>query len=279
MNPTPLASDRPPATTVRTRCVTIGSSDSGGGAGIQGDLKAFASVGAYGASVLVGVTAQNTTGVSARAPIDPELVDSQLKAVLDDIGADGLKVGTTWSPLLVWTLAERLGRLTDAPVVVDPVMVTAAGSALGGDAESLAAVREGLLPLARTVTPNLTEARLLTGLGQDAPLALLAEKLIGLGAASALITDAFPDGPDACDWLFDGEEHHEIRGPRENTRCDHGAGCAHSALLTVFLARGTGLLEAARQAHEAVRLGIRHGAADIGSGRHPVDLLSVRTAR
>ncbi|GAA3434183.1 bifunctional hydroxymethylpyrimidine kinase/phosphomethylpyrimidine kinase [Kutzneria kofuensis] len=271
---TPLAPYHFPGKAQRTRCVTIGSSDSSAGAGIQGDLKAFSSVGAYGASVVVGVTAQNTTGVSASAAIDPKLVESQLKAVLDDVGADGVKVGTSWNAPLVWTLVDRLVWLDDIPVVVDPVMETAAGSALGGSEESVVAIREGLLPLAWVVTPNVREARRITRLDEDAPPEQLAEELVQLGAQAALITDAFPDDPEVCDWLFDGEKHHEIRGPRASTRCDHGAGCAHSALLTVFLARGVDLVGAAHQAHEAVSLAIQRGAADIGAGRHPVDLLA-----
>lgn len=274
MSITPLAPYRFPGKALRTRCVTIGSSDSSGGAGIQGDLKAFASVGAYGASVLVGITAQNTTGVRAGAPVDLELIQSQLKSVLDDIGADGLKVGTTWSAPIVWTLVDRLVWLDDIPLVVDPVMVTAAGSALGADDDALVAVREGLIPLASVVTPNLAEARRLAGADEGASPAQLAEEIVALGAGAALITDAEPDGPEACDWLFDGAKHHEIRGPRAGTACDHGAGCAHSALLTVLLARGIALDEAARQAHALVRRAIERGAADIGAGRHPVDVFS-----
>jgi hydroxymethylpyrimidine/phosphomethylpyrimidine kinase len=274
MSVTPLAPYHFPGKAQRTRVVTIGSSDSSAGAGIQGDLKAFSSVGAYGASVVVGVTAQNTTGVTDSAAIDPKLVESQLKAVLDDVGADAVKVGTTWSAPLVWTLVDRLVWLDEIPLVVDPVMETASGSALGGGEESVVAVREGLLPLAWVVTPNLREAQRITRLGEDAPPAQLAEELVQLGAQAALITDAVPHGPEVCDWLFDGEKHHEIRSLREGTQCDHGAGCAHSALLTVFLAREIGLVEAAHQAHEAVRLAIQRGAADIGSGRHPVDVLS-----
>ncbi|MFE7812864.1 bifunctional hydroxymethylpyrimidine kinase/phosphomethylpyrimidine kinase [Streptomyces sp. NPDC057433] len=278
MSVTPLAPYHFPRKAQRTRCVTIGSSDSSGGAGIQGDLKAFASAGAYGASVVVGVMAQNTTGISAAAQIDTTLVEQQLKAVLDDVGADGLKVGTVISPQLVWTLVDRLVWLDEIPVVVDPVMVTTAGNVLGGDEEAVVAVREGLLPLAWVATPNLAEARCLTGLGADVSAARLAEELVELGAKAALITDAFPDEPEVRDWLFDGKEHHEIRGTRESSPCDHGAGCAHSALLTVFLARGMELVEAAHRAHELVRLAIRRGTADIGAGRHPVDVFGTDAA-
>jgi hydroxymethylpyrimidine/phosphomethylpyrimidine kinase len=253
-----------------TRCLTIGSSDSGGGAGIQADLKAFACAGAYGASVVVGVTAQNTLGVTATGSVDPQLVAAQLKAVLDDIGTDGVKVGTSWSPEVVWLLVDRLVWLDRVPVVVDPVMVSAAGSAIGGDEAAVTALREGLLPLAWVTTPNLAEARRLTRLGDEAHPAKLAEELVELGARAAVITDSIPER--GGDWLFDGERHHEIIGPRRATGCDHGAGCSHSALLTVFLARGMPLVRAARAAHAAVSQGIEHGAADVGAGRHPVRL-------
>lgn len=254
----------------RARCLTIGSSDSGGGAGIQGDLKAFARAGVYGASVIVGVTAQNTLGVTATTSIGTGMVGHQMKAVLDDIGTDGVKIGTTWSAELIWLLVDRLVWLDEVPVVLDPVMVSAAGSALGGDEEAVTAVREGLLPLTWVATPNMTEARRLTRLEEEKDPAKLAEAIVELGARAALITDAFPGG--AGDWLFDGERHHEITGPRRASGCDHGAGCAHSALLTAFLARGMPLTRAARTAHATVSLAIEHGAADIGNGRHPVEL-------
>ncbi|GAB3466658.1 bifunctional hydroxymethylpyrimidine kinase/phosphomethylpyrimidine kinase [Actinophytocola sediminis] len=273
MSVTPLAPYHVPDKARRTRCVTVGWSDSSGGGGIQGDLKAFVAAGAYGASVLVGVTAQHPAGISATAPLAEELVVSQLKAVLDGVGADGLKVATTFDAQLVWTLVDRLVWLDEIPVVVDPVMVTAAGDALGGDEEAVVAVREGLLPLASVTTPNVAEARLLTRLPEETPPARLAEELVELGAGAALLTDVFPDEPEVCDWLFDGEKHHELRGAREDTRCVHGAGCAHSALLTVSLARGVPLAESAQWAQESVRLAIRHGDADIGTGRHPVNVL------
>ncbi|WP_367125815.1 bifunctional hydroxymethylpyrimidine kinase/phosphomethylpyrimidine kinase [Streptomyces phytohabitans] len=261
----------------RTRCLTIGSSDSGGGAGIQGDLKAFARAGVHGTSAVVGVTAQNTRGVTATASVATDMVGHQIEAVLEDIGTDGVKIGTTWSAELVWLLVDRLVWLDDVPVVLDPVMVSAAGSALGGDEDAVTAVREGLLPLTWVATPNLAEARRLTGLGEGTDPRKLAEAIVELGARAALVTDAFPTG--AGDVLFDGERHHEITGPRRASGCDHGAGCAHSALLTAFLAQGMPLTRAARTAHAAVSLAIERGAADIGSGRHPVELHPVEPDR
>ncbi|MBU7600097.1 bifunctional hydroxymethylpyrimidine kinase/phosphomethylpyrimidine kinase [Streptomyces sp. P38-E01] len=254
----------------RVRCLTIGSSDSGGGAGIQGDLKAFARAGVYGSSALVGVTAQNTTGVTATASIDTDMVGHQLRAVLEDIGTDAVKIGTTWSAELVWLLVDRLVWLDEVPVVLDPVMISAAGSALGGEEDAVTAVREGLLPLTWVATPNPAEARRLTRLEEESDPRKLAEAIVELGARAAIITDAFPTG--AGDLLFDGERHHEITGPRRVSGCDHGAGCAHSALITAFLAQGMPLTRAARTAHAAVSLAIERGAADIGAGRHPVEL-------
>ncbi|GHJ31099.1 bifunctional hydroxymethylpyrimidine kinase/phosphomethylpyrimidine kinase [Streptomyces hygroscopicus subsp. hygroscopicus] len=265
-----MTAPRPPR---RTRCLTVGSSDSSGGAGIQGDLKAFASVGAYGATVLVGVTAQSPAGVIASAPVDLDLVAAQLDTVLADIGADGVKVGTTWSAALMHLVADRLAGIP-APLVVDPVLVTAAGSGLSGGQDAVDALCERLLPMAAVTTPNFAEARRLTGLTDETDPAVLAGALVRRGARAVVITDV----PGGGDWLFDGRRHRAVPGPRHATGCEHGAGCAHSALLTAFLARGVPLPRAAELAHRAVAAGVANGAVDIGRDRHPVDLLTATAA-
>lgn len=260
-------------TAARTRCLTVGSSDSGGGAGIQGDLKAFASLGAYGTTVLVGVTAQNTEGVTAAAPVAPEIVAAQLDAVLADIGVDAVKVGTSWSAAVVHLVADRLQDI-GVPVVIDPVLTTAAGSQLSGGREAVAAARDRLLPLASVVTPNLGEARQLAELPGQSDPAVLAEALAGRGARAVLITDVGGPARGGGDWLFDGRRHHPIPGQRHTTGCEHGAGCAHSALLAVLLARQVPLARAARLAHHMVAAAVLHGSAGIGGGTHPVDMLA-----
>jgi len=270
------------------RCLTIGSSDSSGGAGVQGDLKAFTALGGYGLTVVVGVTAQNTLGVLRRHSVPPDVVAAQLDAVLEDIGVDTVKVGTTWSAEVVELAAAKLAALA-CPVVVDPVLRTASGAALGAGPGELDAVRRHLLPVATVITPNLQEARLLAGAPDGGTPAELAEALAGMGAAAVLVTDvtgvaaaagAGPDGgPDSGgDWLFDGRNHHAIAGRRHRTGCEHGAGCAHSAALAVLLASGLPLPDAAHEAHRLVSAAVRHGAAHIGRGVHPVDVMAAMDA-
>lgn len=251
------------------RALAVGSSDSGGGAGIQADLKAFTALGAYGTTVVVGVTAQNTVTVTDRAGVPPDVVAAQLDAVLGDIGADAVKVGTTWSPAVCEVLADRLSRLRGVPIVVDPVLGTAAGSALGAHTEAeLTVVRRTLLPLATVLTPNVAEARRLAGVDVDDP-ELLTRLLAEQGAAAVLLTDALPGGGD---WLFDGSRHLPLPGARARTGCEHGAGCSHSAALTVLLGRGVPLPEASRTAHRLASEAVARGWAGIGQGVHPVDM-------
>ncbi|MGX7826456.1 bifunctional hydroxymethylpyrimidine kinase/phosphomethylpyrimidine kinase [Actinokineospora sp. 24-640] len=248
------------------RCLAIGSSDSGGGAGIQGDIKAATALDAYCATAVVGVTAQNTQGVRATHGIPPDVVAAQIEAVLADIGVDAVKVGTTWSGEVIDAVVELIGPLR-VPIVVDPVLVTASGAPLG---DALDAVRARLLPVASVATPNLREAQAIAGLPDEWSPSVLAEELAGLGARAVLITDAL--GERGGDWLFDGREHTSIAGVRHRTGCEHGAGCAHSTALAVLLAGGMPLPRAARRAREVVASAVRAGAAGIGRGVHPVDI-------
>ncbi|MFF0452885.1 bifunctional hydroxymethylpyrimidine kinase/phosphomethylpyrimidine kinase [Nocardia africana] len=249
--------------------MTIGSSDSSGGAGIQGDIKAMASIGCYATTVIVGVTAQNTRGVTDRFTVPVPVVLAQLDAVSSDIVIDAIKIGTTWSAHHVTAVAEWLtGR--SVPIVVDPVMVSAAGAALG-DPDAVTAVRRLLLPLATIVTPNLEEARLLTGLPGATPRQA-AEHLVGSGVSAAIVTCG---GPAGGEWYADASSSHEIPRPGHRTGAEHGAGCAHSALITGLLAQGMDACAAAEVATSRAAVAVRDGLRSIGQGVHPVDTLNL----
>ena len=253
------------------RALTIATSDSGGGAGIQADLKAFAAAGAHGSSVLVALTAQNTVGVTAIHELPPEFVRAQLDAVFDDIGVDAAKTGMLFSRALIETVADYL-RDRRVPLVVDPVMVASSGAKLLED-DAVAALVGRLFPLATVVTPNLMEARALTG--SDGSRRELAARLHDLGAPAAIVTGGH--GDEAVDHLFDGREHVEIPVERHSVGATHGAGCTHSATLAALLARGLGLADAARGAASAAGRAVAQGLVEVGSGEGPVDVLGVRT--
>ena len=251
-----------------SRVLTIASSDSGGGAGIQADLKAFARCGAHGMSAIVALTAQNTLGVTAIHEVPPEFARAQIDAVLDDIGADAAKTGMLFSAALIETVADALAprRL---PLVVDPVMVASSGARLLRE-DAVETLISRLFPLATVVTPNLPEAQALTQLKTE-NRAELAERLAGMGAPAVLITGGH--GADPVDHLFDGSAHLPIPVPRYPVAATHGAGCTHSAVLAAGLAAGLPLAEAARQAARIAGDAVGHGLASIGGGDGPVHVL------
>jgi hydroxymethylpyrimidine/phosphomethylpyrimidine kinase len=252
------------------RVLTIATSDSGGGAGIQADLKAFAAAGAHGMSVLVALTAQSTVGVHAIEVLRPAFVRAQLDAVFGDIGVDAAKTGMLFSRVLIETVADYLAA-HPVPLVVDPVMVASSGAPLL-EADAVGALVARLFPLATVVTPNLMEAKALAGI--DAPRSELAERLHDLGAAAVIVTGGH--GEAAVDHLFDGSEHLEIPVERHDVAATHGAGCTHSATLAALLARGNSLVDAARGAAAAASLAVAQGLVQLGSGEGPVDVLGVR---
>ncbi|MDE3191590.1 MAG: bifunctional hydroxymethylpyrimidine kinase/phosphomethylpyrimidine kinase [Acidobacteriota bacterium] len=252
-----------------SRALTIATSDSGGGAGIQADLKAFAAAGVHGASVIVALTAQNTRAVTAIHELPPAFVREQLEAVFGDIGVDAAKTGMLFSRELVETVAEYLGRRR-VPLVVDPVMVASSGARLLED-DAVGALVGLLFPLAAVITPNLMEAKALTG--TDAPRRELAERLHALGAPAVIVTGGHGEPP--VDHLYDGREHIEIPVARHDVPATHGAGCTHSATLAACLARGESLADAARAASAAASRAVAHGLVEIGSGEGPVDVLEV----
>ena len=249
------------------RCLTIATSDSGGGAGIQADLKAFAAAGVFGTSALVALTAQNTVGVTAIHELPPAFVRAQLEAVFSDIGVDAAKTGMLFSRPLIETVADFLDAHR-VPLVVDPVMVASSGAQLLED-DAVEVLVGRLFPLATVATPNLMEARTLAGEGSRAELA---ERLVGLGVAAAIVTGGH--GDDAVDHLFDGERHVEIPVERHDVAATHGAGCTHSATLAALLARGESLEAAARGAAAAASRAVAHGLLEIGAGEGPVNVLA-----
>jgi len=254
--------------TITTRVLTIASSDSGGGAGIQADLKAFARCGAHGMSAIVALTAQNTLGVTSIAEQSAEFVRDQIRAVLDDIGADAAKTGMLFSSAIIEAVADELtGR--GLPLVVDPVMVASSGSRLLLP-DAVATLIGRLFPLATVVTPNLPEAQALTGLDTE-ERAVLAERLVAMGASAALVTGGH--GATPADHLFDGEEHLAIPVARHDIAATHGAGCTHSAALAAGLAAGLSLTDAARQAAAVAGDAVAHGLAGLGAGDGPVHVL------
>jgi hydroxymethylpyrimidine/phosphomethylpyrimidine kinase len=252
------------------RCITIAGSDSGGGAGIQADLKAFAAAGVYGTSAIVALTAQNTREVSAVSELPPAFVRAQLDAVAGDIGIDAAKTGMLFSRAIVETVADWLEE-HPLPLVVDPVMVASSGAPLLED-DAVELLVERLFPLATVVTPNVLEAQALTA-SNTVLQAELAEAIVALGARAALVTGGHAD--EDVDHLFDGHEHHEIPFQRRDVAATHGAGCTQSATLTALLARGLSLMEAARGAAAAASQAVAQGLVEIGGGDGPVDVLGL----
>jgi hydroxymethylpyrimidine/phosphomethylpyrimidine kinase len=251
------------------RCITIAGSDSGGGAGIQADLKAFAAAGVHGTSAIVALTAQNTREVTAVHEVPAWFVRAQLDAVAGDIGVDAAKTGMLFSRAIIDAVAGWVEE-HPLPLVVDPVMVASSGARLL-EGDGVEALVGRLFPLATVVTPNLLEAQALTG--SESRSKQLAEALVELGAPAALVTGGHGDEP--VDHLFDGTKHHEIPFERRATAATHGAGCTHSATLAALLAHGLSLLEAVRGAARAASLAVAQGLTEIGSGEGPVDVLGV----
>jgi len=259
------------------RCLTIATSDSGGGAGIQADLKAFARLGCHGSSVLVALTAQNTVAVTDVHELPAAFIRAQLAAVLDDIGADAAKTGMLFSARVIETVADTLaGRAV--PLVVDPVMVATSGARLLQE-EAVETLVERLLPLATVVTPNLHEACVLAGVAyaDDVDRRALAEAVHARGAAAVIVTGGH--GLEAVDWLFDGERHVPIPVERYGEEATHGAGCTHSAALAALLAHGESLEDAARGAARIATEAVRNGLDELGAGSGPVDVFDLAGSR
>jgi hydroxymethylpyrimidine/phosphomethylpyrimidine kinase len=251
--------------------LSIAGSDSGGGAGIQADLKAFARCGVHGMTAITAITAQSTVGVEAVHQIPPEMIVAQVRAVAEDIGVDAVKIGMLGTPETVHAVRDALELVGDAPVVIDPVMVAESGAVLLDDAARQAIVEE-LMPLAAVITPNLPEARVLAGDGDDDAEAL-ARALHDLGPRAVVVTGGHRD--EATDVFFDGDELHLIPGERHADGAAHGSGCTHSSALAAHLARGFSPLEAARASRRVAGDAVAHGLRTIGQGAGPVDVFDL----
>jgi hydroxymethylpyrimidine/phosphomethylpyrimidine kinase len=253
--------------------LSIAGSDSGGGAGIQADLKAFARCGVHGMTAITAITAQSTVGVEAVEAVAPETIVAQVGAVAEDIGVDAVKIGMLGTAETVEAVVEALQLVGDAPVVLDPVMVAESGAVLL-DEEARVALVEKLLPLATVLTPNLPEARALTGAGEDASQEDLAREALALGPRAVVVTGGHSER--LVDLFFDGRESAEIPGERHADGAAHGSGCTHSSALAAFLARGASPLEAARGARQIASAAVGNGLRELGQGPGPVDVFGLR---
>jgi hydroxymethylpyrimidine/phosphomethylpyrimidine kinase len=251
--------------------MTIATSDSGGGAGIQADLKAFARCGVHGTSAIVALTAQNTHEVISVETLPRQFILDQVRAVVEDMRVDAVKIGMLFDEPTIGAVDEALDLVGDAPIVLDPVMVAESGAVLLKP-EAKRALIERIVPRATVVTPNAAEARELTGLGDDASPEELVRAVHALGPKVGMVTGGHLDGSDR---FFDGEVLERIEGPRHEGGAAHGSGCTHSSALAARLALGDSPLEAARAARQIAAEAVANGLREIGSGAGPVDVLGI----
>jgi hydroxymethylpyrimidine/phosphomethylpyrimidine kinase len=290
------------------RVLSIAGSDSGGGAGIQADLKAFARCGVHGMTAITAITAQNTRAVTAVFPLPPEAIVEQVRAVAEDIGVDAVKIGMLGNAETIRAVERALDLVPGAPVVLDPVMVAESGARLL-DETAEEELRRGLLPRVTVVTPNLSEAAVLAEFDADPvaePAAVgepdvaaargtptarranpaagspgdpepLARAIHALGPSAVVVTGGHRG--EATDVFFDGRRVVEIRGVRYPDGASHGSGCTHSSALAAHLALGAGTLEAARRAKEIASQAVRDGLRGLGGGAGPVDVFGIVRGR
>ncbi len=251
--------------------LTIAGSDSGGGAGIQADLKTFAAHGVYGTSAITAVTAQNTVGVTGVVALEADFVTAQIEAVAGDIALHAVKTGMLATAAIVEAVAAAIAELELPLVVVDPVMVAKSGDRLLDD-DGVQMLRTELLPKALVVTPNIPEAEALSGRTirslDDAREA--ARRIQNMGPSAVIIKGGHAPGDEIVDLLFDGHAFTEWRTPRIATKNTHGTGCTFASAVAANLALGKQLSEAAREAQQYVAGAIRHALA-IGRGHGPLD--------
>jgi hydroxymethylpyrimidine/phosphomethylpyrimidine kinase len=279
------ATPRPSGGEATPRVLSIAGSDSGGGAGIQADLKAFARCGVHGMTAVTAVTAQNTVGVSVVAPVAPEVVLEQVRCVLDDIGVDAVKVGMLGTVEVTLAVARALDELPPGtPVVVDPVMVSESGATLL-DPEAQRALLAEILPRATVLTPNVSEARVLAGeaalpADDDAEAQALARAVLALGPRIVVLTGGHRRS--ASDLFLDSADPGSvvsIDGRRHPDGAAHGSGCTHSSVLAAQLALGRTPLAAARTARELAGAAVARGLREIGAGVGPVDVIDLARMR
>jgi hydroxymethylpyrimidine/phosphomethylpyrimidine kinase len=254
--------------------LTIAGSDSGGGAGVQADLRVFAVLGVHGSSAVTALTAQNTLGVRGVLETPPDFVRAQIDAVMEDIGADAVKTGMLSSSAIVETVADAIKRHRIRNLVVDPVMVAKGGGRLLRD-DAVQALREKLLPLAKIATPNTEEALVLTGMSRISnrdELEEAARRIHALGPAAVLLKGGHLGGETSDDLWFDGKNFETLPGIRHDNRHTHGTGCTLSAAIAAWLARGAEPFEACQKAKDYVAEAIR-SARPLGRGVGPVNHL------
>jgi hydroxymethylpyrimidine/phosphomethylpyrimidine kinase len=256
------------------RTLTIAGSDSGGGAGIQADLKTFSALGCYGMSVITALTAQNTVAVTGIFPIPPDFIARQMDAVITDIGVDAVKIGMLHSPEVIETVADNLRQHQVKTIVVDPVMVAKSGDKLLRD-DAVQALKETLIPMATLITPNLPEAGVL--LGCDIPgqeeMPLACRELAELGCKNVFLKGGHLTGARCVDYLFEtaSSKLTALDGPRVQTSNSHGTGCTISSAITSYLARGLDVESAVREAKAYIVQALEAGAqVKIGNGHGPV---------
>jgi hydroxymethylpyrimidine/phosphomethylpyrimidine kinase len=255
------------------RVLSIAGSDSGGGAGIQADLKAFARCGVHGMTAITAVTVQNTAEVRGVYPLPSRAIVEQVAAVAEDIGVDAVKIGMLGNIETIDAVAEALELTGDAPIVLDPVMVAESGAPLL-EADARDALRERLVPRATVVTPNVAEARALSASPEAAAVEELARAVRALGPAAVVVTGGHRE--QAADLFFDGERLVAIPGERHPDGASHGSGCTHSSALAAFLAYGNELADAARWAREIAAEAVGNGLRELGRGPGPVDVFGLR---
>ena len=252
------------------KALTIAGSDSGGGAGIQADLKTFAAFGVYGTSALTAITAQNTVGVTAVHEVPVDVIAAQIEAVLTDIGADAVKTGMLSSSAIIETVARELSRFRVDRLVVDPVMVSKSGDSLLQE-EAVETLRSSLLPMATVVTPNIPEAEVLTGMkitsSEDVRQAAI--RIVGMGAKSVVVKGGHLEGP-PVDLLYDGRSFREYSAQRIDTKNTHGTGCTFASAVAAGLVKGLEVTDAVGAAKEYVTEAIRANF-EVGRGHGPLN--------
>ena len=252
--------------------LSVAGSDPSGGAGIQADLKTFSALGAYGAAAITALTAQNTKGVTGVLPVPASFVVDQLEALFTDLDIRAVKTGMLGDPDVVEAVAATVERFSVPNLVIDPVMVATSGDRLVSD-DTVAAIRDRLVPLATITTPNLPEAAALLGWDTVTPetATKAAEEIRSLGAHAALVKGGHADGDEAVDVLADPDGTHEYRAPRVRTRNTHGTGCTLSSAIAARLAQGAPLREAVGVAKRYVTGAVRGAdSLRVGHGSGPV---------
>ena len=256
--------------------LSIAGSDSGGGAGIQADLKAFARAGVHGATAITAITVQNTVAVTAVQAVEPQIIKGQIHAVADDLGVDAVKIGMLGDVATITAVAEALDELpTGTPIVHDPVMIAESGARLLR-AEAVDALRALVVARATVITPNLSEARVLV---DDETLdgIELVRALHALGCANVVVTGGHRAA--ATDLFYDGATLTELPGERHADGAAHGSGCTHSSTLAARLALGDEPLAAARHARDVAAAAVAHGLRELGAGAGPVDVFALARRR